>query len=310
MTEIKVILEPTEKSFTVTHCEHKWFWLKIPYSGNERIKIVDICINNESIEHFIYTGQYITANGNRFMPCTEMWEPGEFSIYLHTDIGVFKSRVLNDIDVGDLGTDLNKKYLFTYDNNVEIKSHHSLTLKSFMASTYEGPRWWKSHSAPYEILHFDFNAEKIIEETERLYNSIENIDYDSKFRKGKTLRGNISEVTTSLEHNSDTLGIFSDIFKGLNKDNLYTFYISKLWPGGSIPLHKDDHPKSVFADKIKGRSKFYWNVNYCNGVYFKYGNGVGTLPLEYPLMINTYDFSHAVVNDSDQIRTVVWGYLG
>jgi len=309
MTSIKVLLEPEEKSFTLEYSVEQWFWLKIPYSGNEKIKIVDILINNESIEHFIYTGEYHTDDGERFMPCTEMWKSGEFCIYLHTNVGLFKSRVLNDIDVGDLGTDLTEKYLFTFDNRIEIQDHHSATLKSFMSSTIEGPRWWKNETAPYEILHFDYNQQQVISEAEKLYNSIEKIDYDEQFKKGKTLRGNISEVDTPLKITEENLGVFADIFKQLNKETLYTFYISKLYPGGSIPLHKDDHPKSAFADQIKGRAKFYWNVSNCDGVYFKYGNGVGTLPLEHPLMINTYDFSHAVVNDSDSIRTVVWGYL-
>lgn len=309
MTEVKVLLDPHEKSFTVNYNNDQWFWLKIPFTGSEKIKIVDILINNESIDYYIYTGEYITSTGQRFMPCTELWEPGEFKIYLHTNIGFFKSRLCHDIDAGDFGTDLNKKYLFTYDNGISISEHHSETLRSFMSSTYEGPRWWKYSDAPYEILNLDFNQTKIIKETERLYKSIENIDYNSKLRKGKTLRGNISEVKTAVDITTAGIGIFADIFKQLGKNTLYTFYISKLLPGGSIHLHKDDHPNSVFSNEIKGRSKFYWNVDHCQGVHFKYGNGVGELPLDYPLMINTYDFSHAVVNDSEQVRTVVWGYL-
>ena len=52
-----------------------WYELNLPYTG-QRTEIKDVKLNDESIEHTLYTGYYMDGNGTHHQPAAAMWDDG------------------------------------------------------------------------------------------------------------------------------------------------------------------------------------------------------------------------------------------
>ena len=93
----------------------------------------------------------------------------------------------------------------------------------------------------------------------------------------------------------------------------YTQWLSvsvlTLNPGCFIEPHIDDW--AIDHEYIRGCQKFYMNVDNLDGVHFKLGSA-GLLPLEKPLLLNTNQHAHSVVNQGSTPRKVLicYGVLG
>ena len=121
--------------------EDRWYCLNIPYE-NLTNEIDQIFINNVDMRHLIYTGYFENRFGEIFQPSTAVWEPGNFKIWIHTNVGLFMSTILNQIDEGDYGSNLFEKYMLTVDESVEINQSFPLETREFFAYS-NGPNWWK-----------------------------------------------------------------------------------------------------------------------------------------------------------------------
>jgi hypothetical protein len=83
--------------------------------------------------------------------------------------------------------------------------------------------------------------------------------------------------------------------------------VATLDPGCYIAPHIDDYSKCKNIQHIKGCQKFYMSVNEVDGVYFKLGSA-GLLPLEKPLILNTNQHTHSVVNQGPTQRKILMCY--
>lgn len=94
--------------------------------------------------------------------------------------------------------------------------------------------------------------------------------------------------------------LIHDLMDFLPFDTYFRLHINILPPKGYLLPHKDWHPGS-YGQGL--RSKITMPLNLPEGFKFKLW-GVGELPLEpgRPFAINTSDFLHAVINDSNEDR--------
>ena len=112
--------------------------------------------------------------------------------------------------------------------------------------------------------------------------------------------------------------LFPNLYKlleSLNIGEILQAFVGLLPPGGEIGVHMDsvyvvEYLKVKYeTDKYTGCSQLYIPINFKPGNYFKFTN-VGILPLDNgPLVINNRNFSHGLVNNSDEWRFAI-GIVG
>jgi hypothetical protein len=95
--------------------------------------------------------------------------------------------------------------------------------------------------------------------------------------------------------------ILYSIFEKLNLDIITHAFLGILGPKEFISIHMDDYTDYKFMNMYKGCSQIYIPINFKLGNFFKL-NKVGLLPTTEPILINNHNFSHALINDSDEYR--------
>ena len=285
--------------------EQHWYCLKIPYQGVKH-EFTDIRFNGQSIRHLIYTGFFQSAKDNqRFQPATAVWEEGEFIMWFRPDLGVWEKTVYEQIGNGMFGKDLFKDYTLTIDRPVVVGKNFPENIRSFFAHSF-GCTWWKNDSLkfPYKQLDIDVNEDTI--------NAINELE--SKLPHNKTVNGWIDHMSDTPTDEADPRplkDIGNHVVEKLLETAGYSHYLSysvmTLNPGCHINLHIDDHVNCKNIEYVRGCQKFYMAYGDLDGVYFKLGSA-GVLPLDRPLLINTNQHTHSVVNQTANARKVFMCY--
>lgn len=97
-----------------------------------------------------------------------------------------------------------------------------------------------------------------------------------------------------------------DLFKSLDIDEILHGFIGILAPGDFIVPHIDQYwGNELVMEKYPGCSQIYIPINFKSGNYFKLTN-IGLIPLDQgPMLVNNHNFSHSVVNDSNEYRFAI-----
>lgn len=282
-----------------------WFLIKIPYQGFKN-EITSIKINNHDIGYLIYTGWFENRKKEKFQPATAVWEPGEFKIWMHKNFGLHQYYTYSQISNGDYGKNLFDDYMLTVDYSVDVDCSYPEDIRNFFKHPF-GPRWWKKDdiTRPYKILdneNFSFlNKTNLISDV---------LDV------AKVKNINSSQTPNwwgwGLKKNSDLPLIDINTFSGelkklidlIGYTSIVDISIQYLNPKSVIKIHVDDHLKRDCWPYIAGCKKLYWNLTDTDSVYFKLGEA-GMLPLDFPLLVNTSMHTHGLINDSNNVRTVV-----
>jgi hypothetical protein len=290
-----------------------WYELTIPFI-NEKIEIQDILINNESIKELMHTGFYTDGNGIVYQPANAVWDKnGKYTIWIHTQLGILWQRLFDQIRGGDFGTNLFEKYMLTVDKNIVIKDHWNNTLKSYYANGY-GPNWWLKNDklTPYQplkenendILNTDTN--QLLLELEKClpfrYDQVSGVKGWNKLG----LKEGCADLPFIEISNISSLFV-QNFIKKIGYKRIIDITIQKLNSNTAVPIHRDDHYRRKGYPYTSGAKKFYWNITDPKNIYFKLGFA-GLIPLEKPLFINTTEHVHAVVNQSEEERTVIHMY--
>lgn len=100
------------------------------------------------------------------------------------------------------------------------------------------------------------------------------------------------------------------LIEQLNLTEILHAFVGVLGPGAYIAPHVDDYyGLEHIIKKYPGCSQIYFPINWRPGNYFKLHN-VGLIPLtNRPFYVNNHNFSHALVNDSDEYRFAI-GVVG
>lgn len=320
-TNILIKSEHPIDKFTLTDCfctrlevynnreillKDRWYCLNIPYENltNEIKKIV---INGVDIQHLIYTGYFENTNGEIFQPATALWEPGNFKLWIHPNVGFFMSTILNQIDGGDYGSNLFEKYMLTVDKSITIDRSFPLDTKEFFAHS-SGPKWWRRDHADFPYKTFSNPILKNIDK-QLLINEIK------QTAETYFCRENVPEWSAyEIKDNENLFSVetiqspeLKKLLKIIGYESIGQIHLNGLDPFSQIPLHKDN---DIFGYG-DGFYKFYWNLSDSKDIYFKF-SGLGCLPIDEPLTCQTNKYAHAVVNNSNEERfsLLVYGVLG
>lgn len=328
MTHINIIADPPIKDCRIkflnrdnhwfknnTECllAKDWFEIKIDYPGYH-LDIKDILINHESIKHCIYTGTFTQQKDNVVHYCPSLWEQGEFSIWIHPNLGHYFMSMFSQINNGDYGKNLHELYLCTVDRPVMVNSKYPEHIRSYFAKGY-GPRWWSlkdKNNLPYMPLtgFEDIDRARLLQELKQLPHVME-------YQPGWNAityqrRGQVGLPATEFE----LISQWPEIVKTL-KTIGYSQMINANWigldPGYFLQIHRDDlhntqNMPDHEAEYFLGCVRFYWSLVHTDGFLFKMGEA-GLLPVDQPMLTNPTRYAHCVINDSDVQRESMqaWG---
>lgn len=284
---------------------HGWYELQIDYVDT-KIEIKDIEINGSSIRHLIYTGFYTDGNGHIHQPACSVWDKGGvFKIWLHTKLGVMFQTMMEAIKNGDFGSDLFKDYTLTVDRPHITKDFWPTHIKSFFENAY-GPQWWPLRHASTPWRRCDVGTIDV----DQLLHDLENFCVHRHTKK------NGYEIIKHKDGASDLpfieiadIGSKSvrNLVESIGFKRLIDISVQTLAPGAFIDIHRDDHYKRKAYPYMKGCKKFYWTCKNAEGVHFKLGRS-GCLPHNEPLLINTIEQPHAVINEGLKTKTTIIAY--
>ena len=302
---------PTENKKTFDHLDG-WFLLRIPYK-NTKNEITSIKINNFDIGYLIYTGYFENNNKKKFQPACAVWEPGEFKIWLHTNVGFYKFFITEQVSNSDYGKNLFDKYMLTVDYSTDIsKEIYPDDVYNFFRHPI-GPRWWKKDdiTRPYKILKdtnfTTINKELLKDEIKKISKVHEKNEKSEIYPGGREAFSLKRNANLPLVNVEEFYGELKKIIDTVGYKSILNISLQYLQPKSAIRIHIDDHLNRESWKYLAGCKKFYWTLTDPKSVYFKIGNA-GLLPLDAPTLINTGMHSHSVVNDSDEIRATVLIY--
>mgnify|MGYP007072031292 FL=1 len=283
-----------------------WYELHVPYCG-QRLEIRDIQINDCSIRHLIYTGYYTDGQGQRHQPATAVWDTGGvFTIWLHTELGVLFQRMMQTIRNGDYGQNLFERYCLTVDRPEPVADQWPANIRSFFDQG-DGPHWWPRDDfrlpwRPAPLDPAEFPADRVVQELQQY------LPHQYQLGPGFS--------TYTLKRLSDLPFIeIADIdnqfvrefVEAIGYRRLIDISLQTLDPGAFIDIHRDDHYNRKAYPYMKGCKKFYWCVQNSQHTKFKLGHS-GCIPHHRPLLINTIEHPHSVINQGTEPRISVLVY--
>ncbi len=305
--EIKAT-KPVE--YTIKEQIDGWFLLEISHYD---VEIQDIIIDGTSVGSIIYTGQIYTNNGDHVYG-TVIWEPSIWQIWLHEHVGILQARLLeeiNDIHFDrSLGINLEDRYLHTVDRPIVIPDQYSVPVKQYFAAG-TGPHWFDKEdnaNLPYKEIDIDIDGNDLLTECQNFPIELPLSDYAPGWQGMQLVRDrdNNRRVAPDPGVKIDNLpGTCAELYRQLDWNWSHTFKWLGLVPNAEIMVHRDSHMEHnpVFF----GCNKFYWCINNPPGFMFKF-TGVGLIPVDKPLQMNTRRYSHALINGPEYRHTIEsWG---
>ena len=290
---------PLDKEFELAA---GWYELQIAYVDT-KIEIQDIKINDSSIREFIYTGYYTDGSGKIHQPACAVWdEDGVFSIWIHTELGIFFTRTLEAIKNGDYGKNLFEDYMLTVDRPLSIKDTWPAEMTSFF-KTAHGPHWWRKNTDTTPWVRRPIPSVDV----DLLLSELDKVCTNHYVPgEGKTIKALKSHCDLPfVELHEISSGMVREFVSSIGFKRIIDINVQTLDPGYYVAVHNDERYREGDV-YMRGCQMFYWTCKNSNGVHFKLGRG-GVLPHE-PLLINNIVHPHAVVNEGTKTRTSILIY--
>jgi len=298
---------PLDKEFDIAS---GWYELQISYVDT-KVEIQDIKVNDSSLRELIYTGYYTDGSGKIHQPANAVWdEGGVFSIWLHTELGVFFTRTLEAIKNGEYGKNLFENYLLTVDRPLIIKDTWPAEITSFFKSAH-GPQWWRKNTDTTPWVKRPIppvDVDLLLKELDKVCLH-DFVPEKGKINKSLKPRGPNGECwycdLPFIELKDIKSEIVRDFVSSIGYKRVIDISVQTLDPGHYVEIHNDERHREGDL-YMRGCQMFYWMCKNNNNVYFKLGRS-GVLPNE-PLLINNMVHPHAVVNQSAETRTSILIY--
>ena len=291
--------------------DNDWHLLKIKYN-NVANEIKSIIIDNTDIGYLLYAGYVENTKLEKFQPATSLWEEGFFNLWIHPNVGIMIYSYKNAISNGEFGTDLFSNYMLTVDRPVNLKNNYPDSVEQFFKHGF-GPKWWtKDSQRPYKILNDKLFDDIDKEELKKQVKDFSQHNFDRQIGN-ENQRFIVHSLKYCVQDNCKEwvddpyFYPLEDIeFPELKKlieiagfTSVLDVCLHEITPATSLPIHIDDPKMRKAWPYIDGCKRFFWVLDNLEGSYFKLGEA-GLLPLDYPLMINTQNIAHSVVNDNNE----------
>ena len=284
-----------------------------------KLEILQVFINDCSLRKMLYLGWIENSSHEKFQPGTVIWEVGQtWHLPFGYPVSYWLELVETKFPNGELGKDLYEQYWIYYPDRLIVDStqfpkiitdfflhNFNFTVIPKEKATVEKiPYMWYKKSIPQNLLELagqevveNINNSTTLSYIQRSENQEEfGDDFDSNwnvtwlYKRGKKLP--IANDYPCVQSIIDLLEL-----------DCWTVFIGKLPPGDFIYPHVDDtynsDPEYI---NCLGCTQLYIPLIWPQGNFIKFA-GVGILPLAHDLLvINTDNFTHSVVNTSDQPR--------
>lgn len=282
-----------------------WFLLKVPYNGIKN-EINDIKINGNSIDYLKYTGWFENDKNEKFQPATAVWEPGNFKIWLHKNLGFLKHSLYSQISNGDFGKNLFDKYVFTCDWSTKINGNYSQVVKSFFEYPF-GPKWWKKTDIHRPFIALDKKIFEGIDKQKLINEVIEISEYQFQSKSNKDWTKYWLKEKSELPFIDIKQIQGPEIQKVINLvgyKSILNIEINTLRANSALELHVDDHTGRKSWPYIKGCKQLHWILTEPENNYFKMSEQ-GIMPGDSPNLINAGMYPHSFINNSNSLRYVL-----
>jgi hypothetical protein len=279
-----------------------WFLLKVPYNGIKN-EIIDIEINGHSIDYLKYTGWFENNKNEKFQPAMAVWEPGNFKIWLHKNLGFLKHSLHTQILNGDFGKNLFEKYIFTCDYSIKIDGDYTQSIKSFFEYPF-GPKWWKKDDANRPFIELNKNIFETVDKQTLIDEVFKISKYQFQDKKNKDWKKYWLKETTELPF-VDVAQIqgqeIQKIINAVGYKSIINIQINTLCANSALDLHIDDNTSRKAWPYIKGCKQLHWTLSEPENNYFKMAEQ-GIMPSNSPNLINAGVYTHSFINNSSNIR--------
>ena len=288
-----------------------WYKLVVEYPGS-KLKISDIVINTESLDRLLYTGWFREQDSDvKHSPGTTLYKPGQFELYIHSNMGVMWQTLYESIVGRDFGNDLFENYMHTVDKPVELSDEYPAQIRGFFAHS-NGPRWWKKNTivTPYETLQpevlADIDRQKLHQEMKTMCDFVPDFKNVAFPKRGRELLGGRVNLRNSpyLPYTELDELPGEEIKRLCNKigiKRLLAVTLQTQYPGEAFAPHVDVHYEQETKHNLQGPCSFVLDLSEdTTGHYFKVSQG-GLIPLEHGTFFN-FNYCHATYNDSEVVR--------
>lgn len=279
-----------------------WFLVKIPFAGTKN-EINDIKINGYSIDYLKYTGWFENNKNEKFQPATAVWEPGEFKIWLHKNLGFLKHSLHSQILNGDFGKNLFEKYVFSCDYSTKIDGNYQESVKTFFEYPF-GPRWWKKDDVDRPFVSLDKNIFSDVDVDKLLTEVMDISKYQFRDKRNNDWKKHyLKEITELPFVDNDNIpgDEIKKVIDAIGYTSIINIQLNTLEPKSAIGLHIDDHVTRKAWPYINGCKQLHWTLSGSDKIFFKMADQ-GLLPIDVPNLINAGTKTHSLINDSDTLR--------
>jgi hypothetical protein len=270
-------------------------WQKITITSSSPTEIVDILIDNYSLNEILYTSWGTDKDGNILNPCTYVDENITWSIILHDNIGFFKAHISTEILNGYYQNLYEQYYSYTDVASYKLKKYYNSQINSFFE--YDtGINFFKKDnlkSLPYISLNLKYDSEL-------LFNDIQTVDFNPS--------SNVKQKDWVINSNFQLNKIFktSDLpYKNLVEfllqydiDEITGVFMSAIKPNGIIEMHIDNG-----LNKIPKGFNLHIPIFPTVEAPFKMFKA-GIIP-PVANLVNNELYPHCVVNETEKLRYAI-----
>ncbi len=271
------------------------------------IKILDVTVNNASVRELLYLS-WIQDGSHKIQPATQLNSVGHtWTLPFGNPVSLMLSLYYSKMPDGLLGTDLYKKYWIQYPNKISLPDHCPQFIRDFFGRDFD---FTIADQDQQPVVDLNIDTALLALLTQRVQKEYDSGQFDHLIQQGpKDLNDQSGWSWWRLfEHDSGTGTTvpklhrheFAELFQVLDVLNIQDMYhcdIAFLQPGAFIPPHRDKNKK--------GHREFFIPLYSPPGNYIKLAGAEAWDILQRSCMINIVDFTHSVINTSDQVRSVM-----
>lgn len=281
--------------------------LTMTLSAPGLIKILDVTVNNASVRELLYLS-WIQDGSHKIQPATQLGSVGQtWTLPFGNPVSLMLSLVCTKLPDGQFGTDLYKKYCIQYPNKISLPDHCPQFIKDFFGRDFDFTIADQDQQ-PVVDLHID--PALLAPLTQRVQKEYDSGQFDCLMHQGpKELNAesgwswwrlfeydSIARAAVPKLHRHEFEELFQ-VLDFLNIQDMYLCDIAFLQPGAFIAPHRDKNKN--------GHREFFIPLYSPPGNYIKLAGAEAWDILQRSCMINIVDFTHSVINTSDQVRSVM-----
>lgn len=280
--------------------------LTLSLDGTFTLEIVDVLINCASVRELLYLS-WMQEDSQKIQPCTQLQTRNQvWHLPFGNPVSYWLSLICSKLPPGVFGTDLYKKYHIQYPNKIVLPDSYPQFIKDYFATDFD-ITVTELDQAP--VVELNIDPEMLTSLINRVQLEYNTGQFDHLSQDGPPESGEVgwhwwrlfdyNPVTKTAEpklHRDEFKELF-EVLDTLNIQDMYLCDIAFLKPGAYIAPHRD-------WDK-NGHREFFIPLHSPPGNYIKFA-GVESWDIKQrSCMLNIVDFTHCVVNTSNQVRSVM-----